>query len=135
MVFHSDDLSSCGSGTGHNGSCIQGLDGEGVDHTNVCPWGIHLEIKTTVQVRSRSVYNCPLEGGVGFTFTGQYISSSQGLVQSNTSTNHSHTVTVRLTHHLVNDKPFNLLEPSFASVVVVLISTLATPTSNFSSGE
>ena len=35
MVFHSDDVPPCGSGTGQNGGGIQGLDGEWVDHSDV----------------------------------------------------------------------------------------------------
>lgn len=39
VVLHSDDLSSCGSRTGHNGGGIQRLNGERVDDANVLPCG------------------------------------------------------------------------------------------------
>lgn len=34
VILHSDDLSAGGSGAGQNSSCIQGFDGEGVNHTD-----------------------------------------------------------------------------------------------------
>ena len=39
VVLDGDDPSSGGSGAGHDGGGVQGLDGERVDHTDVNAWG------------------------------------------------------------------------------------------------
>lgn len=43
VILHSDDLTTCGSGTGQDGRGIQGLDGERVNHTDVVAYGNSLE--------------------------------------------------------------------------------------------
>lgn len=39
VVLHSDDLTTCGSGTGHNSAGVQGFNGKWVDDANVLPCG------------------------------------------------------------------------------------------------
>lgn len=56
VVLHSDDTSSCGFGTSHNGFCIQGLDGEGINHANIFPcrnswWNEHEHANKAPQCR------------------------------------------------------------------------------------
>lgn len=84
-------------------------------------------------------------GQCKLTFTGQHVSCSQGLMESNTSTNHSDDILVRLAHHLQGKKfifqcslfkrPFLTTSITQRNKVMGLVLTLAAPTSNFSSGE
>lgn len=84
--------------------------------------------------------NVSTRGHCKVTFTGKYISSRQGLMKRNTSSNHSHIITVRLTHHLAKYIYIYIfccqeLVCESVCIIRILIITLATPTSNFSSGE
>lgn len=55
-------------------------------------WNVDISLMSLCSISTR--------GQCRFTFLGQHISSSKGLMQSDTCSNHSHHITVRLAHHL-----------------------------------
>ena len=78
VIFHSENKPPGSLGTGNHQALVNGLQSEGVNDTNIDAF--------------------PLESVVG----------GQGLVQSHTSTYHSHLVTVRLSDNLErNDEKIN----------------------------
>lgn len=100
MVLHCDDLPPCGSGTGQNGGGVQGLDGKWVDYANVFSCKLRFMLFRLLFALENFDLLLFFFFLCEFTFTFKRIISSQSFMKSDTSSNHSHHIAVRLAYNL-----------------------------------